>query len=169
MKQGLISGDVSSDFDIKKVLIPECIETNLHSNTKEGIVKELIDILYKNKQITNPDAALEAVMDREKSFSTGMQNGIALPHGKTDSVDKLVVAIGIHPQGIDFQSLDGLRSQVFICAIAPIKFSGPHIRFIAHVGALLNTKEKVDALLACKGPQEVYQFFTGEQHKIRAI
>lgn len=160
LKQELIEGEASTDFDVKKVLSTDCISLNLQSNTKKEVIKELIDILYKNGKISDPGAALQAVMERENNLSTGMQNGIALPHGKTDSVEKLVVSVGIHQKGIDFQSLDGKRSRVFICAVAPKKTVGPHIRFIAHVGALLNTKEKVDELLRCSTKEEVYRFFT---------
>lgn len=163
MKPRLIDGEISLDFDVRKVLTSNCICTNLNSNSKVDILRELIEILYNNKQISDPQAVLDAVLDRENSLSTGMQNGIALPHGKTDSVDRLVVAIGIHRKGVDFQSLDGQHSQIFICAVAPRKFSGPHIRFIAYVGALLNTKEKVKDLLACNNPEEVYHFFTGDK------
>jgi fructose-specific phosphotransferase system IIA component len=160
LKQELIEGEISTDFDVKKVLSKDCISLDLHANSKNEVIKELIDILYRNGNISNPEAVLEAVMERENILSTGMQNGIALPHGKTDSVEKLVVAVGIHRKGVDFQSLDGMASQIFICAIAPEKIVGPHIRFIAHIGALLNTREKVDELLACSTEEEVYRFFT---------
>ena len=160
LKQELIEGEISTDFDVKKVLSTDCISLDLQSNTKNEVIKEMIDILFKNGKISDPEAALEAVMERENSFSTGMQNGIALPHGKSDSVERLVVSVGIHRKGIDFQSIDGKSSQIFICAVAPKKISGPHIRFIAHVGALLNTREKVDELLRCSTKEEVYSFFT---------
>ncbi len=169
LKQELIQGDISTDFDVKKVLSPGSISLDLRSNSKMEVIKELIEILHKNNQITDPDAVLEAVMERENSFSTGMQNGIALPHGKSDSVEKLVVSIGIHRKGVDFQSLDGEPSHIFICAIAPKKLSGPHIRFIAHVGALLNTREKVDELMECSSTDEVYRFFIGEKHRNKII
>jgi len=160
LKPELIDGEISTDFDVKKVLSPDCISLDLQSNTKKGVIKELIDVLYKNGMISDPDAVLKAVMERENSLSTGMQNGIALPHGKTDSVKRLVVSVGIHRKGIDFQSIDGKNSQIFVCAVAPEKIVGPHIRFIAHVGALLNTREKVEELLRCNTKEEVYKFFT---------
>lgn len=163
LKQELIEGEISTDFDVKKVLSTDCISLDLQSNTKNEVIKELIDIMYKNGKISDRKAALEAVMERENSFSTGMQNGIALPHGKTDSVEKLVVSVGIHRKGMDFQSIDGKSSQIFVCAIAPEKIVGPHIRFIAHIGALLNTREKVDELLRCSTTEEVYRFFTKTQ------
>jgi len=160
LKQELIEGEISTDFDVKKVLSKDCISLDLQANTKNDVIKELIDILYSNGKISDPEAVLEAVMERENILSTGMQNGIALPHGKTDSVERLVVAVGIHRKGVDFQSLDGMASKIFICTIAPEKIVGPHIRFIAHIGALLNTREKVDELLACSTEEEVYRFFT---------
>ncbi len=163
LKQELIQGGVSSDFDVKNVLSSDCISLDLQSNTKNEVIRELIDIMHKNGKISDPKAALEAVMEREDSFSTGMQNGIALPHGKTDSVEKLVVSVGIHRKGVDFHSLDGKISQIFICAVAPKKISGPHIRFIAHVGVLINTKEKVNELLGYSTKEEVYRFFTNEK------
>src|SRR5690554_1603367 len=160
LKQELIEGEISTDFDVKKVLSKDCISIDLKSNTKNEVIKELIYILHKNGKISDPDAALQAVMERENSLSTGLQNGIALPHGKTDSVEKLVVSVGIHRKGIEFQSLDGRSARIFICAVSPKKITGPHIRFIAHVGALLNTQEKVNDLLKSSTKEEVYRFFT---------
>jgi mannitol/fructose-specific phosphotransferase system IIA component (Ntr-type) len=70
-------------------------------------------------------------------MSTGMQHGIALPHAKTEGVKDICVAVGIKKTGIDFDSMDGERSRLFIMVVSPKKVSGPHIQFLAAIGAVL--------------------------------
>jgi mannitol/fructose-specific phosphotransferase system IIA component (Ntr-type) len=70
-----------------------------------------------------------------------MQHGIALPHAKTEGVKDIAVAVGIKKEGVDFESLDGEKSRLFILVVSPKKTSGPHIRFLAAIGAVLDNEE----------------------------
>jgi mannitol/fructose-specific phosphotransferase system IIA component (Ntr-type) len=88
------------------------------------------------------DEALKDVFLRERTMSTGMQHGIALPHAKTDGIADIAVAVGIKREGIDFESMDGEKSRLFILVVSPRKTSGPHIQFLSAIGAVL----KDDAL-----------------------
>jgi mannitol/fructose-specific phosphotransferase system IIA component (Ntr-type) len=89
---------------------------------------------------------LEDVFKREKTMSTGMQHGIALPHAKSDGVSEICAAVGVKKEGIDFDSLDGEKSRLFIMVISPRKLSGPHVQFLAAIGTVLKddiTREEV--------------------------
>ena len=79
----------------------------LESDSKEAIIEELVGCLQIGTAITDREKVLQAVLDREKIMSTGIGDGIAIPHGKSDAVTGLAAALGIHKRGVDFESLDG--------------------------------------------------------------
>ncbi|MDG5814293.1 PTS sugar transporter subunit IIA [Chitinispirillales bacterium ANBcel5] len=98
-------------------------------------------------------------MSREDSMSTGMQYGITIPHAKTDAVTKISISFGLAKDGIDFKSLDGAPSTIFVMILSPVNVSGPHIQLLASLSALLNNAEARQRLLSCKTSNEIYWFF----------
>ena len=128
-------------INLKELLGKDNILMGLETTTKEGIITEMIDRLVTSGRIKNRKAALKAIMEREKKMSTGMQNGIAIPHGKTDSVPDLVTALGIKPEGMDFESMDGLPSQIFIMTLSPVNRTGPHVQFLSEISRILENPE----------------------------
>jgi PTS system nitrogen regulatory IIA component len=95
-------------------------------------------------------------------MSTGMQNGVAIPHGKTDSVKGLVAAVGLNKSGVDFDSMDGSPSTIFIMTVSPARRTGPHMQFLAEVSRLLGSAEEREKLLACRTHQAIYEHITGK-------
>ena len=77
-------------------------------------------------------------------MSTGMQHGIALPHGKSDGIDSMSVAVGARKAGVDFDSLDHEPSRLFILIASPKKESGPHVQFLAAISSILKDKGTVE-------------------------
>jgi fructose-specific phosphotransferase system IIA component len=146
-------------LDLRRILDSRSIIPNLKSRNKDDTIRELVDVLDKNGMLVDKDKALEAIFEREKSMSTGMQHGVAIPHGKTDAVSRVTVAIGISRTGIDFQSIDGETSRIFVMVISPAMTSGPHIQFLASLSALLNSEEARQKLLECKTREDIYWFF----------
>lgn len=128
-------------LNLKELLSRDNILMNLETTTKEGIITEMIDRLVASGRITNRKAALKAIMEREKKMSTGMQNGIAIPHGKTNSVPDLVTALGIKPEGMDFESMDGLPSRIFIMTLSPVNRTGPHVQFLSEISRILENPD----------------------------
>jgi PTS system nitrogen regulatory IIA component len=144
---------------IKQILSPELISTSLKSTTKEGIIGELLDILIANKKISDREAVLAAVMERERKMSTGIQHGVAIPHAKTKAVKELVACIGLKPEGVDFDALDGEPSRIFIMTLSPIDRVGPHVQFLAEISMVIQTDKARQQLLQAKTPQEVLTVF----------
>ena len=128
-------------INLKELLGRDNILMGLETTTKEGIVAEMIDRLMTSGRIKNRKAALKAILEREKKMSTGMQNGIAIPHGKTDSVPDLVTALGIKPDGMNFESMDGLPSRIFIMTLSPVNRAGPHVQFLSEISRILENPE----------------------------
>jgi len=138
----------------KDVLIPR-----LKSDTKQDIIDELLEVLHQNSLIKNFNSAKKAVYDREESMSTGIQFGIAIPHGRTDAVQRLVCAIGLKPEGVDFNSIDGKPSQIFVLTLSPESASAPHMHFMSMISQALDENGR-KALLACKTSKQMYEVLT---------
>lgn len=147
-------------MNLKKLLSEDTIIFNLKGTAKEEIIMEMVDHLVVRGRIKDRDAALKAVLEREQKMSTGMQHGIAIPHGKTDSVDKLVTAMGLKREGVDFGSMDGKPSTIFIMTISSISRTGPHIQFLSEISQVLNDPEKRERILQAQSPSEVLDVLT---------
>ena len=145
----------------KKPLTVETISLELKGSTKDEILSEMVGLLVASGHIRDREAVLKAVVDREKRMSTGMQNGIAIPHGKTDSVDCLVAALGIKRAGVDFGALDGQPSNIFVMTVSPDSRTGPHIQFLAEISRPLNDASVRAKLLAATSPDEVLHLLIG--------
>ena len=148
-------------MNLKKPLSVETIRLDLKGETKEAILAEMVDLLVASGHIRDREAVLKAVLEREKRMSTGMQNGIAIPHGKTDSVDCLVAALGIKRGGVDFGALDGQPSNIFVMTVSPDSRTGPHIQFLAEISRPLNDASVRAKLLAATSPDEVLHLLIG--------
>jgi fructose-specific phosphotransferase system IIA component len=157
--KGLTDSTGRMSTEIHRTLDLSCIIPSLKSTTKRQVIEELIDVLYKNGKLSDKKSALDAVMERETSMSTGMQNGIALPHGKTDAVHKITIAIGLSRKGIDFQSIDKEVSKIFVLILSPLNASTPHIQFLANLSAILNSPDVRAKLIECHDREEIYWFF----------
>ena len=145
---------------LKKLLCEDNIYLDLKADSKEALIKELINRLHSCNMIKDNKSVLSAVMEREGKMTTGMEHGIALPHGKTDSVDKLVVAIGLKKEGLDFDSIDHKPSKIFIMTVSPSSHTGPHIQFLAEVSKLLRDPQLREQLLYAESVDEVIKVFT---------
>ncbi|MGD9780759.1 MAG: PTS sugar transporter subunit IIA [Kiritimatiellia bacterium] len=148
-------------MNMKKPLTVETICLELKGSSKEEILAEMVDLLTASGHIRDREAVLKAIVDREKRMSTGMQNGIAIPHGKTDSVDCLVAALGIKRGGVDFGALDGQPSNIFVMTVSPDSRTGPHIQFLAEISRPLNDAAVRTKLLAATTREEVLDLLIG--------
>jgi PTS system nitrogen regulatory IIA component len=149
-------------INLKKTLSLDTVWVDLKANTKQGIIEEMVDRLMAAGKLKDRDAVLKAVFEREEKMSTGMQNGVAIPHGKTDSVDQLVAAVGLQKEGVEFDSMDGAPCSIFIMTVSPAKRSGPHMQFLAEVSRILCQSSKRERLLASKTHAEVFEVLTGK-------
>lgn len=151
-------------MNLRKVLAADTISLALKSDTKEGIIEEMIDLLMaagKIRDLKDRKEALRVVLERERKMSTGMQNGIAIPHGKTDRVDTLVAAVALKKEGVDFGSLDGQPSRIFVMTLSPDTRTGPHIQFLAEISRQLSDAGVREKVLAAERPEDVLQILAG--------
>ena len=138
------------------------VKIPLESKDKPDVLRELVRILKDADEIDDFETALKAVQEREDRQSTGLEKGIAVPHAKTVAVSSLKLAIGIAPQGIDFDSLDGEPSKLFFLLLAPPGQSGPHVEALAEIAKLANSKSFCKALINSNDAREVVELMKGE-------
>jgi fructose-specific phosphotransferase system IIA component len=147
MKKELLDKGGRAGAGLLSLITPANVSIDLQGETKEAIITEMVDILAKQGKLLDRDLVLKDVFEREKIMSTGMQHGIALPHAKSDGINDLAVAVGVKKGGVDFESIDGEPSKLFILVASPRKVSGPHIQFLAAIGAVLKDDETRNAVI----------------------
>ena len=138
------------------------IKVPLESTTKHDVIRELVLLLKDAGKIDDADSIVEAVESREVLCSTGLDRGIAVPHAKTDAVPDLTIAIGISPDGVDYEALDGEPSKIFFLILAPPDQSGPHVQALSEIAKTTQSSVLVRMLLAAKTPAEVVELFMDE-------
>jgi len=147
-------------MSLKQILGRDVVAVGMVGRTKEAIIGELLDMLVKAGKVQDRQAALSAVMERERKMSTGMKHGIAIPHGKTPIVKELVACIGLSKEPVDFDSLDREPSRIFIMTLSPPDKTGPHLQFLAEISLLFKSPDKRQNLLKAATPEEVLSILT---------
>lgn len=150
---------------ITEFLDKKAIKIGLEASDKEEILKELVDVLADSKEIGDKKSIVRALMERESLGSTGIGQGIAIPHGKTDRVKELVAVLGISPKGVNFEALDGEPVHIFFLLVAPKESAGPHLKALAQISRLLRDSYFCELLKRCKTSEEVYELISREENK----
>ena len=140
---------------LKDVITLDCINIDLKGQTKSEIIDEMVDILYNNGKLNDREEYKKEILKREVQSSTGMEEGIAIPHGKTKAVKIPTVAIGISKKGVDYESLDGEPSHLFFMIAAPENSNDSHIELLSKITTLLLEDDIREALLNAKSKEEV--------------
>ena len=138
------------------------VKTPLKSKDKPDVLRELVQILKDADEINDFDTVLTAVQEREDKGSTGLEKGIAVPHAKSPAVCSLKLAIGIAPEGIDFDALDKQPSKLFFLLVAAPDQSGPHVEALAEIAKLSRSDALCRALVKADDAAEVVELLKGE-------
>ena len=149
---------------LTQILQPACVKVPLESKDKESAILELVDLLNDNGLLLDRDAALEAILKREQTRSTGIGSGIAIPHGKCKAVKELVMAIGTAGKPIDFASVDGKPVKIVILLVSPSDQTGPHIQALACISRLMLDEEFKQGLEKATSAEEVYELLNNKEN-----
>lgn len=141
------------------VLDKDLIKVPLLGTTKSAIIEELITTLTQNRKLVNKDEILKAVLEREELGSTGLADGIAIPHAKTKAVDRLYLVVGVAPIGVEFDALDGEPCSYFFLVLAPLTESSAHIEVLSSIARTTASPSFKRLLKAAKSADEVYSLF----------
>ena len=150
---------------IMDFLNKKAISVNIKATDKEGIIRELIDLLSNATEIKNKEELVKAVLSREALGSTGIGQGVGIPHAKSQSVKELVAAFGLSKNGVDFDSLDGEPVHIFFLLLAPEESAGPHLKALARISRMLKDKYFRELLRKAKDENEVLRVIQEEDSK----
>jgi nitrogen PTS system EIIA component len=139
---------------LSDLLNERAISLSMAARDKESAIKELVQLLEAAHGVNTKGEILSKVLQRESMMSTGIGNGVAIPHGKTRLLDHLVAACGVSPRGIEFDSMDGENANLFILLVSPESLRGPHVKALANVSRLLKEESVRSALRESKEPAE---------------
>ena len=149
----------TTDVHLSSVLTNETIKIPLGSTTKEGVILELLETLKTVGKITDPNMTFQDIMARERLMSTGIGDGIAIPHGKTTGTGEVLCAFGLKPQGIDFKSIDGQLADIFFLILSPQEDAESHLKFLSAISSLLQSDENRQRIREFSSPQDAMAFF----------
>jgi fructose-specific phosphotransferase system IIA component len=138
------------------------VKTPLKSKNKKDVIKEMVEILHKAGKVKDVKTALKDLYEREELSSTGLGNGIAIPHAKTLAVNTLTIAIGLSPKGIEFDSLDDLPANYFFLILAAPDQSSPHLQALTEIARLTRDQEFCQELLKSSNSADVVKLFARE-------
>ena len=148
------------------ILKPENIKVPLESATKNEAIAELVNLLAKNGEIADAKKVLDAVLERESTRTTGIGNGLAIPHGKCPGTKDLVMAIGKAGTPVDFQAIDGRPVTLIWLLTSPPDKTGPHIHALARISRLMTIDKFRQALAGAKSGQEVYDIIVKQEDSL---
>ena len=143
-----------SDYIHQENILPD-----LSGQTKQEVIEELLNHMKNLGLVSNYEIALNDILVREKHLSTGLENGIAIPHAKSEGVEKLAIVFGIKNGGIDFDSLDAKPANLIFLVLSPKNTSGPHIQALALISRNLSVSKNRDSLNLAKSADEIANLF----------
>ena len=140
---------------ITDLLKEQGIELNAKVKDKSEAIEKLVDLMDKTGNLSDKNEYKKTVLAREELSTTGIGDGIAIPHAKSDLVSSLITMIAISPNGIDFDSLDGDSSTIFVATLSPTADTNSHIKFLAEVSRNLSSKKLREKLLKATTREEM--------------
>jgi P-type Ca2+ transporter type 2C len=135
----------------------DLVNINLKSRTSDGVIQEIVDQLYKSRKIKNKKHVLESLLKRERLGSTGLGDGVAIPHARIAELKGGLIFVGVSKQGINFPSIDQKPVYLVILFLTPLVESETHLKIISRLAALLDNKLFIRQILGCSTNEELYR------------
>jgi len=142
---------------LHEVFAPEFIKIGLDSEDKDEAFEELVDLYCQAEKSDAREEILAALRERENKMSTGIHKGIAIPHGKTNAIDRVQGVLGISKKGVDYDALDGQPVYLLFMLLAPQLESEKHLRMLKRLAGLLDNPQFYTELVAQTDPQGAHQ------------
>jgi PTS system nitrogen regulatory IIA component len=147
------------------ILRPEMVWTDLSANTKPEIIRELAHLMATNDRTLDENVVGEVLMERERLGSTGIQDGIAIPHGKVPGLERIVIACGRSADGIDFDAHDQKPTHLFFVLLAPEFAAGQHLKALARLSRLLKDSSFREKLMTSGDAKDFFKNIVEEDRK----
>ena len=145
----------------------EQIKVPLAATDKQGAIQELVDLLAGQGKLLDRDKAYQAVLEREQTRTTGIGEGVAIPHGKTPAVGDLVIALGKAPDGVDFESIDGKPVTLILLLLSPSDRTGLHIQALARISRLISLDAFRKKMASAQTAEEIFQVIQQQEQSLQ--
>ena len=139
----------------KQMIIPQ-----LASTSKEGVLRALIRVIAHVEKQVDENRLMEILLERESLGSTGIGEGVAIPHGKSKDVKRLLASFGRSLAGMDFQAMDGKPTHLFFLLVAPENSAGTHLKALARISRLMKDNVFRKRLMEVSSGEEIYSLFS---------
>ena len=156
---------VSQIMKIKEFLLPEAVTSDLESSGKLDVLSELGQLLASVSPNANKDDIVAALVERERLATTGIGDGVAIPHAKSDRLTEIRGALGISRTGIPFDAVDGKPVHIFIALLAPQGVAGEHLKALARISKLVREPDFRGRLMTTQSAKELYDAIVEEDGK----
>jgi PTS system nitrogen regulatory IIA component len=151
---------------ILELLDKRMIISQLVSTSKEGVLRELVRAIAQVEKQVDENRLMEILLERESLGSTGIGDGVAIPHGKSKDAKRLLASFGRSLAGMDFQSMDGKPTHLFFLLVAPENSAGIHLKALARVSRLMKENVFRKRLMEASSAEEIYSLFAAEDENI---
>lgn len=151
---------------ISELLEPAAIVTDLKGTGKKDVLAELTEALLKTEPKLTRDEVLKVLMERERLGSTGIGDGVAIPHGKLKNIDRLLISFGLSRNGVDFDSMDSKPAHLFFLLVAPEESVGIHLKTLARISKLLKSTAVRERLQSAIDNQDIHRIITEEEEHL---
>lgn len=169
LRRTLVEKRSRAMVDWRRYIPAECVHLNMRPASREEIIHELTTSLFHAGKIHDFDEVYNAVIQRERSMSTGMEYGVAIPHGRAGAVTELCAAVGIIPEGVEFDALDGKKTQIVFLVVSPVDNPGPHLQILAGIVGIINSERARQDLMQIPTRQAMINYLlehsNGERNK----
>ena len=146
---------------ITEFLGPDAVIPELSAHDKPGILRELAGPLARHMPVPS-ERIYDMLSEREEIGTTGIGEGVAIPHGKLSGVPRLTASFGVSHPGVDFQAIDGKSTHLFFALIAPENSAGLHLKALARISRLFKSPAFREAILKANGAEAVYNLIARE-------
>jgi len=147
---------------ITDILHADSIVGELTSRDKKGVLEELVAVLVEHGRLTNKENPVQVLLERERLGSTGIGDGIAIPHGKLKNIKSIICSFGRATEGVDFQSIDEKPSHLFFLLFAPEESAGEHLQALARLSRILKDGRLRKRLMEAASKKEIYRLISEE-------
>lgn len=150
---------------ITDILDKAAIIEKLTSRDKKGVLEELVSVLVEHGKLTDKEKTVQVLLERERLGSTGIGDGIAIPHGKLKEIHDIMCSFGRKKEGVDFQSIDEKPSRLFFLLLAPEDSAGEHLQALARLSRILKEAPFRKRLLKASSKEEIYRLIAEEDEQ----
>ena len=147
-------------------LIADAVDAHLGASNKPGVIRALVGLLLRVGPHLDPNKLVEVLEQRESLQSTGIGKGVGIPHARFDGLETPIIALGLSSGGIEFDSLDGEPTHLFITVLVPTNAQGLHLKILARISRLIADGATLDKMMSAEDRHELYSAFVEGDAKL---